>query len=273
VTKARMLELQAIYPVKAEYRAAVEAEIRGESIPFEKPGPDGIIHVSPFVKQDTSAGDMERCIRLIREDLAKYPATNDPAIGPRNLLEYFDGSIERFRVQYDFWKIVEADGGKIAQVYDIGTPYPFSTRYWATKGARVTFGCIGQYPDVDESTKFRALNLCRPPKWPAGDLVVITEVLEHLPCNVLKVLDWVAKLSRRWLVISFPLGSMRAGEYDADFPEIDHEKSHEHIREFTVQTSGDFIARTGFDLVADVTIPPNWVYRSPIRNVLLRRPE
>jgi hypothetical protein len=198
---------------------------------------------------------------------------------PQAAAGYFEGHKPRFEVQVDFWNEF-LDKERIWKVLDVGTGVPFTSYYFnVTQGAEVLFGML-EDPGYTKDDKVRSivLNLCkdRPALGPL-DLVICTECLEHLPCNLYKVAEYLKSLVRPggFMLLSFPLGGQgRHGpkEYWRDDLGDYNSDSRDHIREFTGDTAHDFCHVTGWDVVKEVTVFTQ-AYGGQIMNVLLRKPE
>jgi nucleoside-diphosphate-sugar epimerase len=159
-------------------------------------------------------------------------------------LAYFDGHLPRFEKQLEmFEKYFEKE--KIETVLDAGTKFPFTSYFLnLTKKSKVDFGYPKNGKDISETVRFKNLNLCRLPDIDKYDLVVCTECLEHLSCNVCKVRDYLFDHVRKggFILLSFPLGGMNACDYERDDPDKYDEISDNHIREYTEETVTEFIA-------------------------------
>jgi len=185
---------------------------------------------------------------------------------------YFEGHLPRFLAQLDMWREF-LDKEKIDVVLDLGTKVPFTSLYFhLTQDAIVTFGCVGlPYTELNDKVAGIDVNLNRPTRFPAVDLVICTECLEHLPSNLYKVRAYLCECVKdgKFLLLSFPLGRKNACNYQDDLPQ-DHEKPHDHLREFTEQTARDFYIGTGFKLVSE-RITFTEAYGGNIMNVLLQK--
>jgi hypothetical protein len=194
---------------------------------------------------------------------------------PSACVPYFEGHKPRFEAQVDMWNEF-LDGERISRVLDLGTGVPFASYYFnATQGARVIFGMLdAALYRVNELVEAIKINLCtdRPDLGPA-DLVICTECLEHLPCNLYKVREYLKSLVApgKFLLLSFPLMGAHACDYWMDGLGDPNVASSPHIREFTEATAREFYYGTGWDLVKEA-ITYTQAYGGNIMNVLLRRP-
>jgi hypothetical protein len=107
---------------------------------------------------------------------------------------YFKCHRERFEYQYNLFSSI-FNGQVLNIVYDIGTFFPFSSLYFAEHGATVYYGCE-RLPDICniDNTQPLRIDLVNPPVLPKADLVICTECLEHLTCNLYPVRDYLASL-------------------------------------------------------------------------------
>jgi len=189
-------------------------------------------------------------------------------------MSYFDGHLPRFNAQLDMFDEF-LKGESICLVYDLGTDIPYTTMYFnLNNNASLVLGCVDTPDDRDIAPNVhrKYVNLNRPPVLAQADLVVCTECLEHLPANLYMVRQALCEYVKRgkFLLLSFPLKGFNAKDYGLDLPQINHDGSHQHIREFTEQTARDFYLGTGFKLVCE-KITWTDAYGGNIMNVLLKK--
>lgn len=189
-------------------------------------------------------------------------------------MRYFDGHLPRFNAQLDMFEAFLKDE-EIDLVYDLGTDIPYATLYFnLTKNAGIYLGCVDTNDDREilPNVHRKYINLNRPPILAPADLVVCTECLEHLPSNLYMVRQSLCEYVRRgkFLLLSFPLKGVNAKDYGLDIKEINHDGSHQHIREFTEQTAKEFYAGAGFNLICE-KITWTDAYGGNIMNVLLQK--
>ena len=79
------------------------------------------------------------------------------------------------------------------------------------------------------------------------DLIILTEVLEHLPSNLYEVMNRIIKSIKKYgyLLISFPLGGVIPYPYDMVLPYPSDVEHDSHLREFTEETALSFLASFG----------------------------
>lgn len=195
---------------------------------------------------------------------------NIPGGYPANVLPYFEGHWPRFVAQLDMFE--EHIKERIESVLDVGTGVPFSSYWFALrKNALVKYGCpLAGLPSVSDRVRYIQIDLCAPPPIEKYDVVIATEVIEHLPCNTYRVRQWLTESAQKYLLLSFPLGGMNAGWYEHDDMGDKTRIHDEHIREYTEETARAWYIGTGFDLVSEA-ITFTSAYGGNIMNVLLRR--
>lgn len=188
--------------------------------------------------------------------------------------KYFDGHFPRFLKQFEMFEKFLKDE-KIETVLDAGTGTPFTSYYFNVRdGAEVCFGMPGSRADISKDVRFMPINLNYFPILPQFDVVICTECIEHLPCNVYNVRDYLFEHVRPggYLLLSFPLGGMNAQDYEKEWPEKYDQVSNGHIREFTEQTADEFVK----PLLARADLLERHIvftraYGGEIMQVLLRR--
>jgi len=193
---------------------------------------------------------------------------------PWDARAYYDGHRPRFDVQIEMWNEF-LDKEPIELVYDLGTCVPFTSYYFhVTKGADILYGMLEyQTQEINDHVRSFRINLCTDrPALALADLVICTECLEHLPCNLYKVREYLKSLVRPggFMLLSFPCGGRNATDYWKD-KLADYDKCQDHIREFTLDTAKEFYYGTGWDVLKEVPSQQP-AYGTTIMNVLLQRP-
>jgi SAM-dependent methyltransferase len=153
------------------------------------------------------------------------------------------------------------------RICEIGSWYPYTTLYWKmhNSGTRIDLYDIicreiaEAIPYDVDGVKLIDFNLCLD-KYPdiQYDLVILSEVIEHLPINLIKFQDDVIKLIKPGgvLLVTYPLGGRNAKNYDKEYPERDFTKLQEdHVREFTGETVKLFFNELTLIDQRDVTYP------------------
>lgn len=210
--------------------------------------------------------DRNEYLEAVREIISKHKNIQDHS--------YFNGHLPRFHAQLDIFE-EHLSKDMIREVYDFGTDIPYASFFFnKTQGAKIVLGCIDtpEAKEIAPGVSRIWINLNDPRDLPAVDLVICTECLEHLPANLYAVRQRLCEYVRtgKYLLLSFPLKGMNAKDYGLDLPHIDHNGSHQHIREFTEQTAREFYSGTGFDLIAE-RITWTDAYGGNIMNVLLKK--
>lgn len=195
--------------------------------------------------------------------------------GLQNIAQYFDSHYPRFALHLKMWKEF-LDKESIRRVYDFGTPVPFTAYYFhLTQGAEVIYGMLEECNNrLNEDVYPITINLCTDrPALGSADLVICTECLEHLSCNLYKVREYLKSLvaKSKFLFLSFPCGGQNPVGYYKDQPDL-FVKSNSHIREFTREGAKEFAYGTGWDVIAERESSQP-AYGAPILNVLMRRPD
>jgi len=129
---------------------------------------------------------------------------------------------------------------------------------------------------VNEKVLNIVVNLCDPQELVPADVVIMTEVLEHLPCNLYKVLDWAVSIVKPggYLLLSFPTGDDGVSiPRDADLTDkYKADGDYGHIREFSVGQAREFYGRTGFEVIEEKCIKTPFYYGGEgILHVLLKK--
>ncbi len=211
-------------------------------------------------------------VECLEEDVFSNPGLTDHEGAPADSRPYFYGHRPRFDAQIEMFR-KHLDGQIIRRVYDLGTGLPFASYYfYVTQGAEVLYGMPpeGEH-EINEQVRYVSLNLCnRRPQWKPAELVICTECLEHLPCPIPPVLDYLKGLvkPRGHLLLSFPFGTLCLGDLDHDFGDHD-EISNKHLREFTKAKADEALALIGWPIV-DEALTFTKAYDGNIWNVLLR---
>jgi hypothetical protein len=183
-------------------------------------------------------------------------------------LEHFNGHIQRFDPMFD----AIADLPGIMSVYDVGTSFPYLSLYFALLGLLVVYfdafyGVASGHPAAVYSKR----NVCDFPSMEGADLVIATEVLEHLTCNLVEAMEWLGGISKRYLLLSLPCGGQ--GARDNGDLGGDHGIEHlEHVREFTAERADALAQLDGFRSTMFLQTATD-LYRAPIRHYLMERIE
>ena len=142
---------------------------------------------------------------------------------------------------YEHWNRFDA-GIKIlskvvkdgCSIHEVGSPYPFFSYYFYLNN-KCKVLCSDFYDrgwKIDDNLESRRINLCRVEYLPAADIVICSEVLEHLSCNLFKLRD-ILLSSCRYCLMTLPNGNV-----GVDIPlnkcsrDDEFDKVHSHLREF-----------------------------------------
>lgn len=195
--------------------------------------------------------------------------------------QYFAGHLDRFLYHIDVFErlISGPTDEKTAErfkVYDFGSWLPFSTWYFYKKyKARVIYFYMERAEPLNERVEPCRMNLCDPVALYEADVVVATEVLEHLPCNLYNTLDFMAKCVKKggYLFLSFPTGPIGADiGYNKDIPGKRPDIEHEHLREFPIEKAREFYGRLKFEVLEEKCVKTLFYNNADgILHVLLRK--
>lgn len=165
--------------------------------------------------------------------------------GNSDSLTYFENHWPRFEMMIDIAREIWPESA-----CEIGSFFPYTTYFWKCKNPALTIdlydiilrelkGDVKPY-DVD-GIKLIDLNLCTEKLPDKGyDLIILSEVLEHLPINLMQFSNEVVRLLNPcgYLIVSYPCqGYAPQCGYDKDMTGYDFNFLQEgHLREFTWDT-------------------------------------
>jgi hypothetical protein len=169
------------------------------------------------------------------------------ALGTEDSLVYFYNHFPRF---WAMIKLCEENGVLPDKSCELGSFYPYTTLYFDGKIdlydiAPLIFPNANPYEICN--VRMEGLNLCTD-QIPADrkyDLVILSEVMEHLPCNLYELCERVQSIvnSQGYLIATYPVQYRNNAEYyEQDLG--DPGKSHDgHLREFTDETVDLFFTK------------------------------
>jgi hypothetical protein len=143
---------------------------------------------------------------------------------------------------------------KTSRVLEVGSTFPFITLPLAKKHG-FTPVCADIQKVKDSSVSFVQLDLCKdaiPQKW---DLILCTEVLEHLPCNLFDVVNKIISATRDdgHIFFTVPIGFVGTGlPLNKVFESGGDGKTH--LREFTPWKAHEFFSSFGLLVVKEKLI-------------------
>jgi len=118
---------------------------------------------------------------------------------------------------------------------ELGSPYPYYSYYFYEKyNVRTVSADIGiETWSYNQNISFQKLNLCKDEIRGYWDVIILSEVFEHLPCNLYRVRDMIYNHLRPHglILYSFPTLMVSAEPLDKDLP-LDFNKQYGHLREF-----------------------------------------
>lgn len=204
------------------------------------------------------------------------------ATGPTNTLKYFNDHFVRFN---GIIELCKKNNIKPKKVCEIGSFFPFSSYYFKTINPDTTIDLydiiirniadlrITVEPYNVNGIKLIDFNL-NTDKFPDKkyDLVIMSEVMEHLPCNLFGLEKRVIGLLKNssYLVITYPMGNRNVKNYEKDL-DLDFEKSHgdwgNHLREFNRETTPLFFK----DLIKMDETTVNYIAYGIIQIILYKK--
>jgi len=164
-------------------------------------------------------------------------------------LSYFRNHFPRFEVMISLCLNNGVLPDAIKSACEIGSFYPYTTYYFKTENDKIEIDlfdiilreidAVGEAYNIN-SVRLYDFNLCTD-KLPdyKYDLIILSEVLEHLPINLFKFEKEIISLMPKGghLVVTYPLHGNNAKDYGKEYPERDFERLQEdHVREFTLET-------------------------------------
>lgn len=189
------------------------------------------------------------------------------------ILRYYHGHRPKFQtgLEWIYEVCTQTDG----QAIELGAKFPFYTyflgRYqgWTVKCVDISIVKNHLVPDTRIFITYGNLNYDDLGK-DMYDLVVISEVIEHLSCNLINLRDRVVRSlkSGGYLFTSYPLGGMNSSpsEWDKEY-DMTNFDPNTHKREFREDTWSMF-----FELPVLRSANVNDPFYSNIKTVLYRKP-
>lgn len=97
------------------------------------------------------------------------------------------------------------------KILELGTNFPFISDYFNRKyGNDFSYGgledSVTDNPEI--SKHFVRVNLCTAESYGTGDIVSVTEVIEHLPCNLYTVKDKLIIATKKYLFVTSPVAEI-----------------------------------------------------------------
>lgn len=163
-------------------------------------------------------------------------------------LTYFEDHWPRFEAMLNLCNNVGINADDLSHICELGSWYPYTSYYWSTNSLieiDLYDIIVREVPEVSEynvdGVRLIGHNLCMDPlpdkKY---DMVIVSEVLEHLPCNIHALCEEISKIVRPGghLLVTYPLGGRHAKDYRQNL--VGYDFNHlveEHIREYTHETT------------------------------------
>ena len=191
----------------------------------------------------------------------------------KNDENYYRGHFPRFILQYS---MLEAIAGGIRTAREVGSWRPMSSVVLANEGVKVEYGCEQEQPSYYiGNTEYQQININQMPNLAPVDIVICTEVLEHLPVNLYAVRDWLVGQVNigGYILLSFPTGNIVKGGYGDTLPLSVEQTYGQHLREFPGGEAMKFVNEIkGFSVIHSEPIKtPLYLEGVGILHVLLKR--
>jgi len=183
--------------------------------------------------------------------------------GIEKILKSTIGGVEivdhpRFKQAIQMLEDIKFDYDQDTKILDLGSSVPFITFYFKMKydckvqcwdpNIRGTYnleGIEGKYFNICDKHVFVNQEMSDSnigkEEW---DFISLTEVLEHVTCNLYTVRDKVVRGLKKggYMLVSYPQGDILKGPYDVILRDLDPDGMHSHLREFSVDTAVKFIS-------------------------------
>lgn len=187
---------------------------------------------------------------------------------PADSLTYFTAHWPRFEAMIRLCNEAGITADHLWQICELGSWYPYTSYYWKTRISlckidlfdiitRELPEMVSEY-DVD-GVRLRGHNLCTDPMPDKEyDMVIVSEVMEHLPCDIFRLCDDIERVVKRggYLLVTYPLGGNNAQGYGESLNAYDHNHLVEgHVREYTHETTKLFFNDLTLVDECDVTYP------------------
>lgn len=168
--------------------------------------------------------------------------------GNPDSLTYFENHWPRFEAMIRICLDNGITPDSVEQLCEIGSFYPYTTLFFKNNNPDtridlydiITQEVADAQPYNVDGVRLIEFNLCiQSLPEVQYDLIILSEVMEHLPINLFKFEQEVQRLIKPGghLVVTYPLGGKNAKQYGKEFPERDFSRLQEdHVREFTPNT-------------------------------------
>jgi hypothetical protein len=160
---------------------------------------------------------------------------------------YFEGHFPRFCDGINLaHKHVHLDSNSLILEYGSPVPY-FSLPFVTENNCKAVCRDIRilKFGEIQKNIVLEHGNICTDQLAPSSlNLIIMTEVWEHLPCSLLKAKAKVLNYLKNggYLLCSFPIKGANSNPDQWDkILDTDFESNHDHLREFTPKTITQFI--------------------------------
>jgi SAM-dependent methyltransferase len=234
--------------------------------------PEMYEELSLFTKQGLTEEEYRKEIYAVIERIVSNKTID---VDPRQIGSYFEGHFPRFVDGVNLaYKNIQLDPDALVLEYGSTVPYfslPFAIKYnckAVCKDIQTRMLC-----EIHENIVTEHGNICLDEMHPSSwDFIIMTEVWEHLPCSLLKVKAKILNALKPggYLLCSFPLKGVNSDpEQWGEILATDYESEHDHLREFTPETTTKFI--TELEILGSI-VSYTRAYGGNIKTVLYRKP-
>lgn len=186
---------------------------------------------------------------------------------PVDSLTYFTAHWPRFEAMLKLCIDANVVINNQSQICELGSWYPYTSYYWKSRIPLCKVDLfdiitreLEQVSDYDvDGVRLRGFNLCTDPLPDKEyDLVIVSEVLEHLPCDIHTLCKNISGIVKPggYLLVTYPLGGNNAQGYGNAVEGYDQNHLvEEHIREYTHETTKLFFNDLKLGASVDVQYP------------------
>lgn len=204
-------------------------------------------------------------LKAFHDGISPWCAARSKA--PTDSLTYFTAHFPRFKTMLNLCQECCVATYSLSQICELGSWYPYTSYYWKLVNPECKIDLydiiVREVPEVSEydvdGVRLFDFNLCTEPLPDKQyDMVIVSEVLEHLPCNIHALCENISKIVKPGghLLVTYPLGGINAMNYQDALDGYDQDHLVEgHIREYTAETTKLFFTDLKRIGERDVTYP------------------
>jgi len=206
--------------------------------------------------------------RRIRSDLEEFDKSDSLIETSFSTKRYFE--YDHYSRYLDAWRLLQLNLPDLenAQVLEAGSYFPYmSYPFIDTYNWNVKVFCVNLkklYFFKNKKCVIEYGNLCTDDLGNSiYDLIIATEVLEHLPANIFRVVERIKRALKPngYFLVSFPMGGYNAKDYEKDLIQIEDQYFPEryrlgnpHLREYNNGTIESIV--TGMKLLYEKRSTP-----------------